>query len=65
MNIRIFSIILLTMFTIISQRLATADTNFPSQYFQQGQSLFCAESSDEKSEEESNEEEEEEEPDCD
>ena len=63
MNIRILSIILLTVFTITSQRFATADTGQSSQYFQQGQALFCAETSEEKSEEEI--EEEEEEPDCD
>jgi len=62
MNIRILSIILLTLFTLASQRFATADTGQFKQHYQQSQSLFCAETSEEKSEEET---EEEEEPDCD
>ena len=66
MNIRMFSIVLLTVFTIVSQRLATANTNHLNQYFQQDLPMFCAESSDDKNEEEAKEEEEEDdEPDCD
>ena len=64
MPIKIISITILAILTLVSQNLVLANNKTSSDLFNHSQSMFCAETTGDENRE-TEEEEEEEEPDCD
>ena len=65
MPIKIISIVILAILTLVSQTSVLAGSKYSSDLFNHSQSMFCAEATDEENKDKKEEAQEEEEPDCD